>query len=140
MVKTLRNLGKQSLAGILVVYALYHGIISVKSAMHEYRERTIPDSVTAVEQRFRPLALQISGQRYRLGYVTNMNESMDWPGEFLRIQYTLAPLVIEDSMNAPVVVANIKDSRPVRALIPDPGPFTVVDCGNGVLLLSRKSH
>jgi hypothetical protein len=59
--------------------------------------------------------------------------------EYWRTQYTLAPIIVSDSANAALVVADLTEGSSIKDTVPDIGLFTVVDYGNGVFLLSRKA-
>ena len=57
-------------------------------------------------------------------------------GPYYLTQYALAPLVVDHSLNHPLVVGNFPASTP--SLPPEPNLQLVQDFGNGVLLFASK--
>lgn len=56
-------------------------------------------------------------------------------------QYTIAPLVLEDSIQKELVIGNLLDSLSLRGRLDDDGLVLIKDCGSGVaLLLGRASE
>jgi hypothetical protein len=128
-------------ACILIVYSLYHGVVSVRTSMLDYVRRTSPDLVTLSDQRFETIKLRIRSDGYnKVGYLTNIPEGMDWSGVYLRTQYALAPILVDDSTNPALVVANLREPYSVRSCIRDKDVVTIADFGNGVLLLTRRTR
>jgi hypothetical protein len=117
---------------ILVLYSLLHSIVLTRNSILSLKPHL--DPVTVVERRFEPLTARVSRTRYdRIGYVTNL------PEDIRRAQYTLAPILVSDSANADLVVADLPEGSSIKDAVPDVGLFTVVDYGNGVFLLLRKA-
>ena len=141
MIRTLRAIGKHTAVTILILSAFYHSVVSVKNSMLDYVRRTSPDPVSVSDDRFKSLRFQIASERYgKIGYLTNIPEGMDWSGEYLRTQYALAPIVVDDSPNAGLVVANFKEPYSIGDTIRDTNVIAITNFGNGVLLIRRRTH
>lgn len=109
----------------------------VRSSIHDYSSRIKPDPITNFEGRFESLrhTLSISGCR-KIGYVTDIPEDADWFIEYYRLQYALAPVIVEPTTSSEMVVANLRDPASIHRIL-DNGFKVVADYGRGVTLLSH---
>lgn len=125
-------------AGMLLVYSLYHGMIMVLGSKFTYAGL---DPIVASEERFGPLKKQL--QTYgpaKVGYVTDTPEVADWFTGFYQMQYALAPIVVADSTDLPLVVANFHDASSSDRVVRDRHLVLVADCGKGVFLFSNQKQ
>jgi len=86
------------------------------------------------DQRFAPLkgALPTHGA---VGYVGEAGAPVDVLSDYYLTQYALAPLVVENSTNHPLVIGNFPRSKPSQV----PDNLTMIrDFGNGVFLFALK--
>jgi hypothetical protein len=92
------------------------------------------DDITRYEERFDALRklLPPSGA---VGYTTSPEIRADWATfyyHYYLTQYTLAPLIVDDSIRHELVIGNFPDSQPQSDVVP--GLTRVADCGSGILL------
>jgi hypothetical protein len=95
------------------------------------------DEVTAYEARFDCIrnALPKNGV---IGYGTSQQIRDDWTTfyyHYYLTQYTLAPLVVQDSTQEPLVIGNFPDKLEMSGKVPSSRTSLIEDCGTGVLLL-----
>lgn len=88
------------------------------------------------DQRFATLkaALPVHGA---VGYVGEAGAPVDVLSDYYLTQYALAPLVVENSTNHPLVIGNFPRSQPSQ--VPE-NLKLIQDFGNGVLLFTRKDN
>lgn len=142
MNNTLRLLLRRTASTLLIVYCLYHGLYVIRGYSRDYLNPD-PDPVTAFAKRFEALEAQLSRQGYRkVGYVTDMPEVADWFTEYFQLQYVLAPIIVNNSPDCRLVVANLHDTSSIEHIIRERNlmPVQVQDYGKGVLLLTKDSH
>jgi len=97
--------------------------------------------MTVFEKRFEPLKVRLSAYGCRkVGYITDIPEDRDWFTGFYETEYTLAPIIVDDSTDAPFVVANLQDRSSITSVIRERGLSLVADYENGVVLLSRQTR
>jgi len=138
---TLRFLRRRTTSALLIVYCLYHSLSMVRSSSRDYLNSTGPDPITVWEKRFEVLKAQLSRQGYsNVGYITDMPEVADWFTEYFQTQYAFAPIVVDNSTDGPLVVANLHDPSSIERIIRERRLIPVEDYGNGVLLLSKEAH
>jgi len=94
--------------------------------------RLRPDDIAQrSDQRFSALKAALP-QRGIVGYTGDSNS----PADYYLVQYALAPLVVDNSENHPLVVGNFSGPQPPQSL-----PFAhlqlLKDFGNGVLLYTN---
>jgi hypothetical protein len=125
--------------GVLIVGSSYHAVTLLKSSVRTYLARPGPDPVTVFEKRFERLRKQVSSY-HRVGYVTDDSpDTGDWFIEYFRTQYTLAPVIVDNSTDDDAIVGNFHDPESMQRIIKDSGLRVVSDFGNGVLLLAGRT-
>jgi hypothetical protein len=105
------------------------------------------DPVTLHEERIRQLKeyLPVSGA---VGYVTTVENdrifadekafrNVEYLAQYVLTQYTLAPLVIRNSPEFPLVVGNFLDGPPAPGFLEKHGLVPVKDFGEGLILYRR---
>lgn len=123
---------------LLVITSSYHCVTRLRDSASRFIRRPKVDDVTRFEMRFEPAKKILLLNRYeRVGYLTDELANADWFGDYFQTQYSLAPVIINNSANFPVVVTNLHDLTLTNQLVQSTHPLSVVDCGNGVLLLKR---
>ena len=141
MDSSFRVLRRHAAIGILIAYSLYHSISLVRSSTLRYLERVKPDPIAALDKRFEPLKVGLSTYGCeKVGYITDIPQDGGWVDQYFRAQYTLAPIIVNDSTNASLVVGDFRNTSSIEGTIRDAGLSPVADYGNGVLLLSRRTH
>jgi hypothetical protein len=136
---------------ILVAFSLYHGFALVRSSTLGYLKAVRPDPVSALERRLAPLKTGLASSGYNtVGYVTDIPIPEDpswenpvvlsWAQQYLRAQYVLAPIMLDDSPAHSVVVAIFRNASSREGIVSDLGFPAVVDYGNGVFLLLRSDQ
>lgn len=131
---------RQTSTTLLIVYCLYHSLHMVRGYGRDYLNPA-PDSITVFAKRFETLKAQLSRQGYeKVGYVTDMPEVADWFTEYFQLQYVLAPIIVKNSPDCRLVVANLHDTSSSEHIIRERNLLLVQDYGKGVLLLTKDSH
>lgn len=93
-----------------------------------------PDAVSRrSDQRFAALK-ELLPERGAVGYI---GDSADPTADYYLAQYALAPLVVEQSVNHPLIVGNFPSSPPSLA---GSRLRIIRDFGNGVLLLAPQDE
>jgi hypothetical protein len=137
---------KHAAVSILVAFSLYHSIGLVRSSTLAYLKGVNSDPTSPLEKRLEPLKIRLSSYGYKkVGYITDtpvdissLHTAPDWAMEYLRTQYILAPIMVEDLPTGPYVVGIFRNSSSLEDVVADLGLSVVVDYGNGVFLLSRN--
>jgi hypothetical protein len=142
---------KSVAVGLLVLYCLFHSLLLVTSSWREYKHSlegpsaafsTNPHSVSIFENRFVTIKKQLARSGCtRIGYVTDIPEGdSNWLTWFFRTQYALAPILIDDSTEPSLVIANLRDPSSIAHILRDTHLSLLSDYGNGVILLSGKTR
>jgi hypothetical protein len=141
MINIFRSFRSHVAPAILAGYALYHSIGIVASLRDSTERSAGTDIITAFDSRFAPLKARLSAERCReIGYVTDEPENADWFTDFFRTQYALAPILVDDSTDHGLIVANLRDPSTVASILRTKHLRIISDYGNGVVLLSRELH
>ena len=132
----------------LVVLTGYSLFGSLRSDYALYRAAPATDPVTVHEERIAQLRefLPASGE---VGYVTSIENSrifsdektfsnVEFLGQYVLTQYTLAPLVVRNSPALPLVVGNFIDGGPPTGFLEENGLTPVRDLGDGLILYRGK--
>lgn len=126
---------------LLVGSCLYHSLGMARIVRRDFVNSANPDSVTLFEKRLEPLEIQLSGLKCReVGYITDAPEVADWFTEYFRTQFVLAPVIVENSTNYPLVVANLHDSSMIYQIVRQRNLIVIQNYNNGVFLLSREAR
>ena len=95
--------------------------------------RLHPDDIAQhSEQRFAAVKAALPQQGI-VGYTGDSNS----PADYYLVQYALAPLVVDNSVNHPLVVGNFSGPQPPQSL-PSARLQLLKDFGNGVLLYTNR--
>ncbi|MHB9097115.1 MAG: hypothetical protein ACYC5X_04750 [Syntrophales bacterium] len=107
----------------------------------------VKDPVTIHEERIRQLKafLPASGA---VGYVTTVENdrifadekafrNVEFLAQYVLTQYTLAPLIVRNSPEFPLVVGNFLDGPPAPGFLEKNGLVPVKDFGDGLILYRR---
>jgi len=129
------------LTGYAVLHLLWQGIRS-------YPEIPETDSVTIHEARINQLEpfLPASGA---VGYVTTVEndqifakerafQNVEYLAQYVLTQYTLAPLIVRNSPDLPLVVGNFLDGPPAPGFPAKHGLAPLRDFGDGLVLYRRE--
>jgi hypothetical protein len=94
--------------------------------------------VEAFESRFDDLR-QIVQPNSVYGYLSDQaaNDASARP-EFFLTEYTLAPVIVKDTPNEPLVIANFHNTKPDQKLLRANNLVLMRDFGNGILLCRRR--
>ena len=137
----MRFLAQRIALSILLAYSLYHSVTAFSYYLiHIYRERAVPDPITAVDERLRPLKTLLPTQE-RIGYITDIPEEAyaEWFEEYLRTQYALAPTILDNSTDPLLVVASLRDPSSLEHIIREKRLSLIAEGGHGAFLLSRHA-
>ncbi len=133
---------------ILIVLTAYAVLNLLWQGIRSYREMPETDPVTIHEARIeqlRPL-LPASGA---VGYVTTVEndrifaaekaiQNVEFLAQYALTQYTLAPLVVKNSPEFPLVVGNFLDGPPAPGFLERHGLIPIKDFGDGLVLYRRE--
>lgn len=132
------NLRLHGALGLLVIVSMYHSVTRIKDSAARFVRRPKVDDVSRFEMRLKPVRKILSDSHYEMvGYLTDAPGTADWFAEYFQTQYSLAPVIVSDSSDSPVVVTNFHDLTLIDQLVRSKHPSLVVNCGNGVFLLKR---
>ncbi len=105
------------------------------------------DPVTIHEERIRQLKefLPASGE---VGYVTSVENdrifadekafrNVEYLAQYVLTQYTLAPLIVRNSPELPLVIGNFLDGPPAPGFLEERGLVPLKDFGDGLILYRR---
>ena len=122
----------------LVLFLLGCLLSSARLVVDAPRPRSIDDLASQIPNRSdrRFVALKTALPRHgTVGYVGESGAPVDVLGNYYLTQYALAPMIVENSSNHPLVVGNFPRSQPSHV----PDNLTLIrDFGNGVFLFARK--
>lgn len=124
---------------MLVTYSLYHGLLMGTNAIRNFQHSGDSNSVAALEQRLQPLKERLARAHCgQVGYVTDDPSDPDWFTGFYRFQYALAPILVDDSSDHSLVVANLRNPSELGSVLRNSRLSLVQDYGRGLALLSRQ--
>ena len=116
-------------------------------SIRTYNDLPDKDPVTLHEERIAQLkgALPASGE---VGYVTTVEnekifayekafQNVEYLAQYVVTQYTLAPLIVRNSPELPLVVGNFLDGPPAPGFLEKYGLVPIKDFGDGLILYRR---
>ncbi len=132
---------------LLIVLTGYAVMTLLGQGIRLYPDLPEKDPVTIHEERIRQLKpfLPASGA---VGYVTTVeNErifadektfrNVEYLAQYVLTQYTLAPLIVRNSPEFPLVIGNFLDGPPEPGFLEKNGLVPVKDFGDGLILYRR---
>jgi hypothetical protein len=137
---------KQAAVILLALFSLSSSLMLLRSSM-SHRQRT-PDSISPFETRFKEIRTALPPNGI-VGYISDREVSydLDWHDprnseawrESRRVQYALAPVLIDLSSDHQMVVGNFRDQTAVREKLGNSPLVVVREFGDGVLLLNNAA-
>ena len=136
-------------AGVLILIVLtgYAALNLLGKGIRSYPDLPEKDPVTIHEERIRQLKpfLPASGA---VGYVTTVENdrifadekafrNVEHLAQYVLTQYTLAPLIVRNSPELPLVVGNFLDGPPAPGFLEKNGLVPLKDFGDGLILYRR---
>jgi hypothetical protein len=131
----------------LVLLTGYAVLGLLVQSMRIYAELPGKDPVTIHEARIEQLkgSLPASGE---VGYVTTVEnekifayerafQNVEYLAQYVLTQYTLAPLIVRNSPELPLVVGNFLDGPPAPGFLEKNGLAPIKDFGDGLILYRR---
>lgn len=128
----------QKIAVIVVVAQfVFTNLILFSKAAEFHRKQPAPDSITIYEKRFTELE-RILPAHGVVGYVTELPSDIilsdaDASAEYYIAQYSLAPLILDNTKDHPFVIGNFHGPHKIEADL-----VLMRDLGNGIMLFRRK--
>ena len=137
---------KKQMIGLTLLVGLtcYSSFNTLWRNFEAYREAPATDPVTVLEGKIVQLKefLPASGS---VGYITSIeNErifavektfsNVEFLGQFVLTQYTLAPLVVRNSPSYPLVVGNFIGEGPKAGFLEENGLAALRDLGDGLII------
>ena len=129
---------KAGIAMVLLMAALAMGTLLGYRATSQ-RDAGEPDVVTLDEERFKGLRPLVPA-RGAVGYLSDISNPQDSFRAYSRLQYFLAPVVVDPSPARELVVANCASPASMAELAASHGLTVVQDLRNGVALLRRSGR
>jgi hypothetical protein len=133
---------------ILIVLTAYGVLNPLWQRIRSYPEMPDTDPVTLHEARINQLKpmLPASGA---VGYVTTVEndrifakerafQNVEYLAQYALTQYTLAPLIVRNSPEMPLVVGNFLDGPPAPGFLEKHGLVPLRDFGDGLVLYRRE--
>ena len=136
-------------AGALLLLLLtgYSVLSLLVQSIETYKDLPDKDPVTRHEERIAKLkgALPASGE---VGYVTTVEnekifayekafQNVEFLAQYVATQYTLAPLIVRNTPELPLVVGNFLDGPPAPGFLEKYGLMPIKDFGDGLILYRR---
>jgi hypothetical protein len=137
---------KKQMIGILLLLGLtcYSSINTLWRNFESYREAPATDPVTVHEKRIAQLKefLPASGS---VGYITSVENdrifaaektfsNVEFLGQYVLTQYTLAPLVVRNSPFYPLVVGNFIEGEPAPGFLEENKLTALRNFGDGLII------
>jgi hypothetical protein len=133
---------------LLVVMTGYAVMTLLGQSIRLFPDLPEKDPVTIHEERIRQLKpfLPATGA---VGYVTSVENdriftderafrNVEYLAQYVLTQYTLAPLIVRNSPELPLVVGNFLDGPPAPGFLEKNGLVPVKDFGDGLILYRRE--
>jgi hypothetical protein len=134
--------------GLLLLLLTGYAVLSLLvQSIETYKDLPDKDPVTRHEERIAKLkgALPASGE---VGYVTTVEnekifayerafQNVEYLAQYVTTQYTLAPLIVRNSPELPLVVGNFLDGPPAPGFLEKYGLVPIKDFGEGLILYRR---
>jgi hypothetical protein len=125
------------LAVALFLFTVTVSIFHIWVLSHRPLGRTAPDPITVIDQRFEPLR-KILPRHGRVGYLSNVVGEDFSVGSIYSARYALAPLVLVEGSDTPLVIANFhfrdNDSEKLHLK----GYSLIRNFGNGLFLFKKE--
>lgn len=126
---------------LIIVFALVSDAQSLVKALVDYVETRRPTAIEVYLTRFVEIRTALPA-RGVVGYLAEPKgkeilHGGDYYRKFHLAQYALAPVIIVDSPDRPLVIGNFASGTPPPAA---PGLSLVRDYGNGVMLFKRRGE
>lgn len=96
------------------------------------------DPIGLYQERFRGVRERMP-PRGTFGYFSDITDRSEDRSALFLTQYALAPLVLRESTDLPVVVGNFHRGLPSRAEIRQKGLYLLFDTGKGVVLFGKAA-
>ena len=135
---------------LLVGVALYANLNLLAGMIRSYPDIRQGDAVTANETRMLQIrdALPKSGE---VGYITTVDndkifgrektfEDVEVLAHYILTQYTLAPVIIRNSPDYPLVIGNFVEGKPNPDIIRSRRLVPVRDYGDGLILYRKEGR
>jgi hypothetical protein len=148
MIKSFASYRRWSGLLILIVLAAYAVLNLLWQGIRSYPDMPRTDPVTIHEARIEQLKpfLPASGA---VGYVTTVEndqifamekaiKNVEYLAQYALTQYTLAPLIVENSPELPLVVGNFIDGPPAPGFLEKHHLVPLKDFGDGLVLYRRE--
>lgn len=127
--------------GLLIVFSLYHGVISLLEERTRERIDPNPDPVRAYAESYRSLRDTLAGRGcLRVRYISDTADAPSWFEDYVWMQYALAPIVIGDSSDCRLVVVRRRGLPAGSAAGPSQGLVLIRDYDNDVSLFSEQAQ
>lgn len=133
---------------ILILLTGYSILNLLGQGIRSYPDLPDTDPVTFHERRIEQLRLLLppSGS---VGYVTTVEndrifakekafQNVEYLAQYALTQYTLAPLIVRNSPDLPLVVGNFLDGPPAPGFLEKHGLVPLKDFGDGLVLYRRE--
>jgi hypothetical protein len=135
---------------LLLLLAGYAVLSLLVQSIETYKDLPDKDPVTRHEERIAKLkgALPAAGE---VGYVTTVEnekifayerafQNVEFLAQYVATQYTLAPLIVRNSPELPLVVGNFLDGPPAPGFLEKYGLVPIKDFGEGLILYRREAQ
>ncbi len=132
---------------LLIILTGYAVLNLLGQSIRIYADLPEKDPVTIHEARIAQLkgSLPASGE---IGYVTTVEnekifayerafQNVEYLAQYVLTQYTLAPLIVRNSPERPLVVGNFLDGPPAPGFLEKNGLVPIKDFGDGLILYRR---
>ena len=132
---------------LLIVFTGYAVLSLLAQSIRIYTDLPDNDPVTIHEARIAQLkgSLPASGE---VGYATTVEnekifayeralQNVEYLAQYVLTQYTLAPLIVRNSPELPLVVGNFLDGPPSSGFLEKNGLVPIKDFGDGLILYRR---
>ena len=132
---------------LLILLTGYAVLNLLMQSIGSYTDLPDKDPVTIHEARIAQLkgSLPASGE---VGYVTTVEnkqifayerafQNVEFLAQYVLTQYTLAPLIVRNSPELPLVVGNFLDGPPAPGFLEKNGLVQIKDFGDGLILYRR---
>jgi hypothetical protein len=139
---------RQAGLAILILCTGYAALNLLWQGIRSYPELPETDPVTIHEERIKQLKpfLPASGD---LGYVTTVEndrifakekafQNVEFLAQYALTQYTLAPLIVQNSPDLPLVIGNFLDGPPAPGFLEKHDLAPLRDFGDGLVLYRRE--
>jgi len=130
-------------AGFLFVLLLAaYSVVSLlgeQKALYVNSVRFQGDAISRYQDRFRGVREKLPPHGV-FGYISDVTEHTDNRAAMFLTQYALAPLVLRESTDFPVIVGNFHTGYPTAEEIRRKGFYLIFDSGGGILLFGKATR